>query len=73
MSDFYLEHMRQADIGGVHIILKHHLALHLWALAPETRNPKEFANLYDERLMATLASVAKAAYPAVYERSAVFC
>ena len=30
--------------------------------------PKEYANWYDEHLNATLASVAKLAYPAVYER-----
>eukprot|EP00972_Heterocapsa_arctica_P023925 3524309-Heterocapsa_arctica.AAC.1 len=63
-----MEHMRQSDIGGVHIIPKHRLALHLWARAPETGNPKEFANWYDEHLMATLASVAQKAYSAVYER-----
>ena len=49
----------------VHIIPKHHLALHLWDRAAVTGNPKELANWYDEHLNATLAAVAKAAYPTV--------
>lgn len=68
MFDLYLRHMRLATAAGVHIIPKHHLALHLWDRAAVTGNPKEFANWYDEHLNATLAAVAKAAYPTVYER-----
>ena len=68
MFDLYLRHMRLATASGVHIIPKHHLALHLWDRAAVTGNPKEFANWYDEHLNATLAAVAKAAYPTVYER-----
>jgi hypothetical protein len=68
MFDLYLRHMRLATAAGVHIIPKHHLALHLWDRAAVTGNPKEFANWYDEHLNATLAAVAEAAYPTVYER-----
>ena len=68
MFDLYLRHMRLATAAGVHIIPKHHLALHLWDRAAVTGNPKEFANWYDEHLNATLAAVAKAAYPTVYAR-----
>ena len=68
MFDLYLRHMRLATAAGVHIIPKHHLALHLWDRAAVTGNPKEFANWYHEHLGATLAAVAKAAYPTVYER-----
>ena len=63
-----LRHLRLAVAAGVHIIPKHHLALHLWDRAAVTGNPKEFANWYDEHLNATLANVAKVAYPTVYER-----
>ncbi len=55
MFDLYLRHMRLATAAGVHIIPKHHLALHLWDRAAVTGNPKEFANWYDEHLNATLA------------------
>eukprot|EP00972_Heterocapsa_arctica_P089921 13265950-Heterocapsa_arctica.AAC.1 len=72
MFDFYLQRMHKAEIGGVHIIPKHHLALHLWGLAPGTGKPKEFANWYDERLMATFALFAKASYPALHERRVLF-
>ena len=68
MFDLYLRHLRLAMDAGVHVIPKHHLALHLWDRAAVTGNPKEFANWYDEQLNATLAGVAKAAYPTVYER-----
>ena len=60
MFDLYLRHMRFATAAGVHVIPKHHLALHLWDHAAVTGNPKEFANWYDEHLNATLAAVAKA-------------
>jgi len=66
MFDLYLRHMRLATAAGVHIIPKHRLALHLWDRAAVTGNPKEFANWYDEHLNATLAAVAKAAYPTAY-------
>ena len=56
MFDLYLRHMRLATAAGVHIIPKHHLALHLWDRAAVTGNPKEFAIWYDEHLNATLAA-----------------
>ena len=68
MFDFYLRHMRLATAAGVHIIPKHHLALHLWDRAAVISNPKEFAKWCDEHLNATLAALEKAAYPTVYER-----
>ena len=68
MFDLYIQRLRTAEEGGVHTIPKHHLALHLFDGAPSTDNPREFANWYDEHVNATLAKVAKLAYPVVYER-----
>ena len=68
MFDLYKQHFVYAALGGVHITPKHHLGLQLWKRSLQLGNPKEYANWYDEHLNATLASVAKLAYPAVYER-----
>ena len=68
MFDLYMDHFRNAELGGVAIIPKHHLAMHMWARAIYLGNPRTYANWYDEHLNATLANVAKLAYPAVYER-----
>ena len=68
MFDLYVRHLRCATAANVHIIPKHHLALHLWDRSPQTGNPREFANWLDEHLNGTLAAVAKIAYPSVFER-----
>ena len=63
-----VRHLRLAREAGVQVLPKHHLFAHVLLKTRLYGNPKYYATFLDESLNRQLASVARSAYAAVWER-----
>jgi hypothetical protein len=68
MCDAGVRHINLAKLGGVHMLPKHHLFIHLLRGAVANGNPRFYATFRDEGANRVLAAVARSAYAAVWEQ-----